>query len=121
MRWPRPPCGPSSGCAAWPPRSPRPRRTTSCRSRWPTTSSGGQPAPGRLEQALANLVDNALSYGEGAVALTARRENGTVELHVRDEGEGFPPAFLPHAFERFSRADQARGGGSAGLGLAIAS
>jgi two-component system, OmpR family, sensor kinase len=88
-----------------------------------------QPAPGvvvqadpaRLEQALANLVDNALSYGEGAVALSARRENGAVELHVSDEGAGFPPAFLPHAFERFSRADQARGGGSAGLGLAIAS
>jgi two-component system OmpR family sensor kinase len=88
-----------------------------------------QPAPGvtvqadpaRLEQALANLVDNALSYGGGAVALSARRENGAVELHVSDEGAGFPPAFLPRAFERFSRADEARGGGSAGLGLAIAS
>jgi signal transduction histidine kinase len=88
-----------------------------------------QPAPGvivradpaRLEQALANLVDNALSYGAGTVALSARRCDGTVELHVCDEGEGFPPTFLPHAFERFSRADQARGGGSAGLGLAIAS
>jgi signal transduction histidine kinase len=88
-----------------------------------------QPAPGviveadpaRLEQALANLVDNALSYGDGTVALSVRREDGTVELHVCDEGTGFPPAFLPHAFERFSRADQARGGGSAGLGLAIAS
>jgi signal transduction histidine kinase len=77
--------------------------------------------PARLEQALANLVDNALSYGDGAVALSARREDGTVELHVCDEGAGFPPAFLPHAFERFSRADQSRGGGSAGLGLAIAS
>jgi two-component system, OmpR family, sensor kinase len=88
-----------------------------------------QPAPGltvradpaRLEQALANLVDNALSYGGGTVALSARQADGAVELHVRDEGEGFPPAFLPRAFERFSRADQARGGGSAGLGLAIAS
>jgi two-component system, OmpR family, sensor kinase len=77
--------------------------------------------PARLEQALANLVDNALSYGGGTVALSARQADGAVELHVRDEGEGFPPAFLPRAFERFSRADQARGGGSAGLGLAIAS
>ena len=42
-------------------------------------------------------------------------------MHVCDEGPGFPPAFLPRAFERFSRADEARGGGSAGLGLAIAS
>jgi hypothetical protein len=41
-------------------------------------------------------------------------------LSVNDEGEGFPPEFLPHAFERFSRADAARtGGGGVGLGLAI--
>src|SRR4051812_41188463 len=77
--------------------------------------------PARLEQALANLVDNALRYGDGTVALSARQSNGTVELHVSDEGPGFPPHFLPRAFERFSRADEARGGGSAGLGLAIAS
>jgi signal transduction histidine kinase len=76
--------------------------------------------PARLEQALANLVDNALSYGEGTVALSACRRDGNVELHVRDEGAGFPPAFLPRAFERFSRADEARSRGSAGLGLAIA-
>ena len=64
--------------------------------------------PARLEQALANLVDNALSYGDGTVELTASRSNGTVEIHVRDEGPGFPPAFLPRAFERFTRADEAR-------------
>jgi two-component system OmpR family sensor kinase len=77
--------------------------------------------PARLEQALANLVDNALSYGLGEVALTARADNGTVELHVSDEGRGFPPAFLPRAFERFTRADEARTRGGTGLGLAIAS
>jgi signal transduction histidine kinase len=77
--------------------------------------------PARLEQALANLVDNALRYGDGTVALSVRRQDGAVELHVSDEGPGFPPAFLPRAFERFSRADEARSGGSAGLGLAIAS
>src|SRR3954469_24931020 len=77
--------------------------------------------PARLEQALANLVDNALRYGDGTVALSARRCDGVVELHVSDEGAGFPPAFLPRAFERFSRADEAPPGGSGGLGLAIAS
>jgi two-component system OmpR family sensor kinase len=77
--------------------------------------------PARLEQALANLVDNALSYGAGAVQLSARSHNGTVEIHVRDEGTGFPPAFLPRAFERFTRADEARTRGGTGLGLAIAS
>jgi two-component system, OmpR family, sensor kinase len=75
----------------------------------------------RLEQALANLVDNALSYGDGTVELIASRRNGTVEIHVRDEGPGFPPAFLPRAFERFTRADEARSRGGTGLGLAIAS
>jgi signal transduction histidine kinase len=77
--------------------------------------------PARLEQALANLVDNALSYGAGAVELSARSSNGSVEIHVRDEGKGFPPAFLPRAFERFTRADEARTRGGTGLGLAIAS
>jgi len=39
---------------------------------------------------------------------------------VVDEGRGFPPDFLPHAFERFSRADEARSGDGTGLGLSIA-
>jgi signal transduction histidine kinase len=76
--------------------------------------------PARIEQALANLVDNALRYGEGTVALRAEAVNGHVELHVSDEGPGFPPEFLPRAFERFTRADEARSRGGTGLGLAIA-
>ena len=74
----------------------------------------------RIEQALANLVDNALTYGHGTVMLSARADNGSVELHVSDEGNGFPPDFLPRAFERFTRADEARTRGGTGLGLAIA-
>jgi signal transduction histidine kinase len=73
----------------------------------------------RLEQALGNLVDNALRYGEGEVRLSALQANGMVELHVTDEGPGFPTEFLGDAFERFSRSDPARSGGGAGLGLAI--
>ena len=73
----------------------------------------------RLEQALGNLVDNALRHGEGRVVLAAGRANGSLELHVVDEGRGFPEAFLERAFERFSRADEARSGGGTGLGLAI--
>ena len=42
-----------------------------------------------------------------------------LELQVSDEGPGFPVAFLPHAFERFSRAEENRSRGGAGLGLAI--
>jgi signal transduction histidine kinase len=72
----------------------------------------------RLDQAIGTLVDNALRYGAGTIELSARVTAGTVEIHVTDEGEGFPPDFLDHAFERFRRAPGVREGGS-GLGLAI--
>ena len=77
--------------------------------------------PDRLEQALGNLVDNALRYGAGAVTLAARpgSEGAGVELHVSDDGTGFPEDFIEHAFERFSRADPGRAGRGAGLGLSI--
>jgi len=71
------------------------------------------------EQALSNMVANALRYSEGLVILRAYERNGSVELHVLDEGRGFAPEFLPRAFERFSRADPARTRGGAGLGLSI--
>src|SRR5204862_986837 len=48
---------------------------------------------GRLEQALANLVDNAVRYGCEPLALTAGRRGDVVELHVRDGGRGFPADF----------------------------
>jgi heavy metal sensor kinase len=73
----------------------------------------------RAEQALGNLVENALRHGRGSIRVQAHRRNGHVELHVRDEGPGFAPEFMPQAFERFSRSDQARAGAGAGLGLAI--
>jgi signal transduction histidine kinase len=73
----------------------------------------------RLEQALGNLVDNALRHGAGTVRLEAARHDGTVLLRVSDEGAGFPPELLPTAFERFTRGDEARERGGTGLGLAI--
>ncbi len=72
-----------------------------------------------VERALGNLVENALRYGVGPVRLRASSMDGVVELHVSDEGAGFEPEFLPVAFERFTRADEARGSGGTGLGLAI--
>ncbi|MGZ4333425.1 MAG: ATP-binding protein [Gaiellaceae bacterium] len=73
----------------------------------------------RIEQALGNLVSNAFEHGDGTVTLRARTVDGRVELHVTDKGAGLPDGFVARAFDRFSRADDARGGGGAGLGLAI--
>ena len=73
----------------------------------------------RIEQALGNLVENALMHGAGAVVLAARVEGDGVELSVSDEGAGFPLDFAEQAFDRFSRADEARSHGGSGLGLAI--
>ena len=78
-----------------------------------------QADPVRLEQALGNLVDNAFVHARGDVALSASRTNGVVELHVADGGPGLPAGFAERAFDRFSRPDDAREGGGAGLGLAI--
>lgn len=73
----------------------------------------------RLEQALGNLIDNALRHGGGDVVLGAQRRDGHVEIHVRDHGAGVPEEFLQTAFERFTRTDAARGRGGSGLGLSI--
>jgi signal transduction histidine kinase len=73
----------------------------------------------RLEQALGNLVDNARRHGAGTIRLQAERRDDRIELRVSDEGPGFSPELLPHAFDRFTRGDEARERGGTGLGLAI--
>jgi signal transduction histidine kinase len=73
----------------------------------------------RIAQALDNLLANALRYARSSVALSARTQGQLVELHVMDDGPGFPAGFLPRAFERFARADAARTEDGVGLGLAI--
>jgi signal transduction histidine kinase len=75
--------------------------------------------PERLEQAIGNLVDNSFVYGRGTITLSARAAGPSVELHVTDEGDGFPEGFAGRAFDRFSRADEGRSPGGTGLGLAI--
>jgi two-component system, OmpR family, sensor kinase len=75
--------------------------------------------PLRVEQALGNLVDNALRYGEGEIRIDAIRSADSVRLEVTDQGPGLRDDFAERAFERFTRADEVRTGGGAGLGLAI--
>ena len=73
----------------------------------------------RLDQAIGNMVDNALRYGAGPIDLEAGVRNGSVLVHVLDRGGGFPDEFLGRAFERFSRASSSDRDGGSGLGLAI--
>ncbi|MDX6583275.1 MAG: hypothetical protein QOI10_2459 [Solirubrobacterales bacterium] len=73
----------------------------------------------RVEQALTNMVENALRHGGGPVHLRAQQNGDLVEFHVTDEGPGIPDDFIDRAFERFSRADMGRERGGTGLGLAI--
>ena len=72
-----------------------------------------------MEQALGNMIENALRYGDGDITLWATSSARSVELHVSDCGAGFDPVFLPQAFRRFARADASRTSAGTGLGLAI--
>ena len=69
--------------------------------------------PARLEQALGNLVDNAFAHGGGRVVLSARQGGELVELHVEDEGPGFPPEFIGSALRPLQPLARARAPGAA--------
>jgi signal transduction histidine kinase len=71
----------------------------------------------RLEYALGNLLDNALTHGAGDLELISKRYGDVVELQVRDHGTGFSDSYLTHQFVRF--APTAGTGPGTGLGLAI--
>jgi two-component system phosphate regulon sensor histidine kinase PhoR len=78
----------------------------------------------RLQEALYNLLDNAVKYSRehGAIRLSARQRDGEIELAVSDDGIGIAKEDLPRIFERFYRADKARSAdkvSGTGLGLAI--
>src|SRR3989440_1636124 len=76
----------------------------------------------KTDQALQNIVDNALKFtGSGEVVISAHAERSRVEIEVRATGPGIPPRDLPRIFERFYKVDRARAGQpGSGLGLSIA-
>ena len=81
--------------------------------------------PDRIRQVVDNLIDNSLRYcaSGSKIELRAGARGRDLWLEVVDDGPGFDPSFLPHAFERFRRSDasRSRDHGGAGLGLAIVS
>lgn len=76
-----------------------------------------------VEQAVSNLVENALKYSgaDTVVSITASREGGNLRISVSDQGPGIPREHLGRIFERFYRVDRARSAavGGTGLGLSI--
>ena len=79
--------------------------------------------PGLMKQAVRILIDNAAKYtpeGEEIQLSYGKNEKGKPFLQVQDLGHGISESELPHIFERFFRADEARGSAGTGLGLSIA-
>jgi two-component system phosphate regulon sensor histidine kinase PhoR len=79
--------------------------------------------PDLIEQAVVNLLDNALKYSEpqSTVLLESHQQNSELIISVQDHGIGIAQKHLPRLFERFYRVDKARSRnmGGTGLGLAI--
>jgi two-component system OmpR family sensor kinase len=77
--------------------------------------------PDRIEQAIENLVANALRHTPpgGAITLRAAQADGTATLTVSDTGGGIAPEHLPHVFERFYKVDASRAAESTGSGLGL--
>jgi CheY-like chemotaxis protein/two-component sensor histidine kinase len=77
----------------------------------------------RLQQVVWNLLSNAIKFtpAGGHVDVRAESNGSKVEITVRDDGQGIPPEFVPHVFERFQQVDGSttRTHGGLGLGLAV--
>jgi signal transduction histidine kinase len=77
--------------------------------------------PSRIQQALANLLDNAVKYtGEhGRVSIKCSSSNETVQVRIKDDGVGIPVAEQPRIWDRLYRGDKSRGQRGLGLGLSL--
>lgn len=75
-----------------------------------------------VEQALANVVGNAVKYAgaTASISLVVSRADQEARIAVTDDGPGILPAVLPHIFEKFVRADRGDGDGGEGVGLGLA-
>jgi len=73
-----------------------------------------------FKQILIILLDNALKYSDGLIALSAEKKEDQVEIRVQDNGIGLTPEKLEHVFDRFYRNSETSSASGFGLGLAIA-
>ncbi len=76
----------------------------------------------RLQQVVWNLLSNAVKFAhDGHVTVAVTQQDGFLDLVVSDDGQGIPPEFLPHVFDRFRQADSSvtRQHGGLGIGLAV--
>lgn len=89
----------------------------------PEEKMEGNINPELLEQAIINLIDNAVKYSpsDRKIEVEATEVDNGLKIDVADEGRGIPPEHIPRLFERFYRVDKARSRelGGTGLGLAI--
>ena len=77
--------------------------------------------PTRLQQVVANLVDNAIKYGRAGetVTVSARQAGNEAVITVQDQGIGIAPGELPRIWDRLYRSDRSRGERGLGLGLSF--
>ena len=77
--------------------------------------------PGRLQQVLLDLIDNAAKYSaqNSLITLLLQPHPDGIAIDVKDEGIGIPESDLPHIFKRFHRAKNSSGSSGTGLGLSV--
>ncbi|WP_250005175.1 ATP-binding protein [Actinoplanes sp. M2I2] len=75
--------------------------------------------PGQLQLILGNLLTNASKYGRPPIEVTVTNTGDMVAIRVADHGEGVPPEFVPHLFDRFTRAGSGVATTTAGTGLGL--
>jgi PAS domain S-box-containing protein len=77
--------------------------------------------PARVTQILVNLLDNSAKFTSdgGHIELTAHLTGGDIEICVRDDGCGIPPALLPHVFDLFQQGEEGLDRPSGGLGIGL--
>ena len=78
--------------------------------------------PGRVEDVISILLDNAAKYTppSGSVFALTERTRETVTIQISDTGQGIPEADMPRIFDRFFRSDSSRAAGESGFGLGLA-